>query len=151
MDSLPPVLLDFISVFRPRMRAEVFDSFTYLLCGLLIGLWLADSTLTEKPFVRRVASVELIHRAKHLQGQCYVFAAHLSQPAQKYWAGVRWSPTNRSQLRRGQRVRLAALSRAQWRRRVPLADLLVYRLYSLEVAGDQSVASQVALAQLVMV
>ena len=37
MDSLPPVLLDFISVFRPLMRAEVFDSFTYLLCGLLIG------------------------------------------------------------------------------------------------------------------
>src|SRR5438094_10361993 len=37
MDSLPPVPLDFISVFRPLMRAEVFDSFTYLLCGLLIG------------------------------------------------------------------------------------------------------------------
>jgi hypothetical protein len=37
MDSLPPLLLDFISVFRPLMRAEVFDSFTYLLCGLLIG------------------------------------------------------------------------------------------------------------------
>ena len=37
MDSLPPVLLDFISMFRPLMRAEVFDSFTYLLCGLLIG------------------------------------------------------------------------------------------------------------------
>jgi hypothetical protein len=46
--------------------------------------WLADSTLTEKPFVRRVASVGLFHRAKrlvgrakHLQGRCYVFAAHL--------------------------------------------------------------------------
>jgi Transposase DDE domain len=152
MDSLPPVLFDFISVFRPLMRAEVFDSFTYLLCGLLIGeakhgtvrasvfapahyqpqrlsdlfcrhklsrqavmarltqgvlttlypgglparlFWLADSTLTEKPFVRRVASVELFHRAKrlvgrakHLQGQCYVFAAHLYQTAQKPWAGV---------------------------------------------------------------
>jgi hypothetical protein len=37
MDSLPPVLLNFISVFRPLMRAEVFDSFTYLLCSLLIG------------------------------------------------------------------------------------------------------------------
>ena len=134
MDSLPPVLLDFISAFRPLMRAEVFDSFTYLLCGLLIGeakhgtvrasvfapaayqpqrlsdlfcrhklsrqalmaqlteqvltilypsglparlFWLADSTLTEKPFVRRVASVGLFHRAKrivgrakHLQGPC---------------------------------------------------------------------------------
>jgi DDE family transposase len=152
MDSLPPVLLDFISVFRPLMRAEVFDSFTYLLCGLLIGeakhgtvrasvfapahyqpqrladlfcrhklsrqalmaqltehvlailypsglparlFWLADSTLTEKPFVRRVASVELFYRAKrlvgrakHLQGHCYVFAAHLYQTAQKHWASV---------------------------------------------------------------
>jgi hypothetical protein len=152
MDSLPPVPLDFISVFRPLMRAEVFDSFTYLLCGLLIGeakhgtvrasvfaptdyqpqrlsdlfcrhklsrqalmaqltekvlttlypaglperlFWLADSTLTEKPFVRRVASVELFHRAKrvigrakHLQGHCYVFTAHLYQPAQQYWASV---------------------------------------------------------------
>jgi hypothetical protein len=37
MDSLPPALLDFISVFHPLLRAEVFDSFTYLLCGLLIG------------------------------------------------------------------------------------------------------------------
>jgi Transposase DDE domain len=152
MDSLPPVLLDFISMFRPLMRAEVFDSFTYLLCGLLIGeakhgtvrasvfapsdyqpqrlsdlfrchklsrqalmarltqgvlttlyagglptrlFWLADSTLTEKPFARRVASVGLFHRAKrlvgrtkHLQGQCYVFAAHLYQTTHKHWASA---------------------------------------------------------------
>jgi hypothetical protein len=152
MESLPPALLDCISAFRPLMRAEVFDSFTYLLCGLLIGeakhgtvrasvfappdyqpqrlsdlfcchtlsrqalmaqltqgvltalytgglptrlFWLADSTLTEKPFVRRVASVDLFHRAKrivgratHLQGQCYVFAAHLYQTAHKHWASV---------------------------------------------------------------
>ncbi len=152
MESLPLVLLDFISMFRPLLRAEVLDSFTYLLCGLLIGeakhgtvrasvfapahyqpqrlsdlfcrhklsrqalmaqlteqvlailypsglparlFWLADSTLTEKPFVRRVASVELFHRAKrlvgrakHLQGHCYVFAAHLYRTAQKHWASV---------------------------------------------------------------
>src|SRR5256885_16766954 len=37
MESLPPALLDFISMFRPLLRAEVFESFTYLLCGLLIG------------------------------------------------------------------------------------------------------------------
>jgi DDE superfamily endonuclease len=152
MDSLPPALLDFISIFRPLLRAEVFDSFSYLLCGLLIGeakqgtvrasvfapatyqpqrlsdlfcchklsrqalmaqlieqvltilypsglparlFWLADSTLTEKPFVRRGASVDLFHRAKrivgratHLQGQCYVFAAHLYQTAQRQWASA---------------------------------------------------------------
>ena len=144
MDSLPPALLDFISMFRPLVRAEVFESFTYLLCGLLIGeakhgtvrasvfaapdyqpqrlsdlfrchklsrqalmaqltqgvlttlyaggvparlLWLADSTLTEKPFVRRVASVDLCHRTKrivgraqHLQGHCYVFATCTRRP-----------------------------------------------------------------------
>ena len=57
--------------------------------------WLADSTLTEKPFVRRVASVGLFHRAKrlvgrakHLQGHCYVFAAHLYQTAHKHWASA---------------------------------------------------------------
>lgn len=152
MESLPPALLDFISMFRPRLRAEVFDSFTYLLCGLLIGeakhgtvrasvfappeyqpqrlsdlfcchklsrqalmaqltqgvlttlyggglparlFWLADSTLTEKPFAQRVASVGLFHRAKrivgrakHLQGHCYVFAAHLYQTAHKHWASA---------------------------------------------------------------
>jgi hypothetical protein len=152
MESLPPALVDFISMFRPLLRPEVFDSFTYLLCGLLIGeakhgtvrasvfapahyqpqrlsdlfcchtlsrqalmaqltqgglttlyggglptrlFWLADSTLTERPFVRRVASVGLFHRAKrvigrakHLQGQCYVFAAHLYQTAQKHWASA---------------------------------------------------------------
>jgi hypothetical protein len=37
MDSLPPALLDFISIFHPLLGAEVFESFTYLLCGLLIG------------------------------------------------------------------------------------------------------------------
>src|SRR5919106_1231591 len=152
MESLPPALLDFISMFRPLLRAEVFDSFTYLLCGLLIGeakhgtvrasvfappeyqpqrlsdlfcchklsrqalmaqltqgvlitlyggglparlFWLADSTLTEKPFARRVASVGLFHRAKrivgrakHLQGHCYVFAAHVYQTAHKHWASA---------------------------------------------------------------
>ena len=139
-------------MFRPLLRAEVFDSFTYLLCGLLIGeakhgtvrasvfappeyqpqrlsdlfcchklsrqalmaqltqgvlttlyggglparlFWLADSTLTEKPFARRVASVGLFHRAKrivgrakHLQGHCYVFAAHVYQTAHKHWASA---------------------------------------------------------------
>src|ERR671915_101794 len=125
MDSLPPVLLDFISIFRPLLRAEVFESFTYLLCGLLIGeakhgtvrasvfapaayqpqrlsdlfcrhklsrqalmaqlteqvltilypsglparlFWLADSTLTEEPLVRRGGSGGLFPRAKGLFG-----------------------------------------------------------------------------------
>src|SRR5499427_9563849 len=50
--------------------------------------WIADSTYAEKPYAKRVASVGLFHRtervagqAKHLQGHCYVFAAHLYKQA----------------------------------------------------------------------
>jgi hypothetical protein len=48
--------------------------------------WIADATYTEKPYAKRMASIGLFHRtkrvaghAKHLQGHCYVFAAHLYQ------------------------------------------------------------------------
>ena len=48
--------------------------------------WIADSTLTEKPYAEKIASLGLFHRskrvlghAKHLQGHCYVCAAHLYQ------------------------------------------------------------------------
>ncbi len=153
MESLPLELVSFIAQFRPLMRAEVFDTFAYLLCGLLIGeakhgtvrssvfapadyqpqrlsdlfcrhklsrqalmvqltqgvlsmlyptglpqrlFWLADSTLTEKPFSECVASLGLFHRtkrvvgrAKHLQGHCYVFVAHLYRDAHaKLWASA---------------------------------------------------------------
>ena len=37
MESLPPELISFISTLRPLFRAEVFDSFCFLLTGLLIG------------------------------------------------------------------------------------------------------------------
>lgn len=37
MDSLPSELSSFISALRPLMRAEVFDSFCFLLTGLLVG------------------------------------------------------------------------------------------------------------------
>ena len=60
--------------------------------------WIADSTYAEKPYAKRIASVGLFHRtqrvvgrAKHLQGHCYVFAAHLyTQAAAKLpkWASV---------------------------------------------------------------
>src|SRR5918997_460704 len=65
--------------------------------------------------------------------------------------GLRRTPANRSQLRRGQRVGVGALSRPQWRRRTPLAGLLVHRSCALEVAGDPSLAHRVARAQLVVV
>lgn len=37
MESLPVELVSFISALRPLMRVEVFDSFCFLLMGLLIG------------------------------------------------------------------------------------------------------------------
>ncbi len=37
MESLPSELLSFIQSLRPLMRAEVFDSFCFLLTGLLVG------------------------------------------------------------------------------------------------------------------
>ena len=141
MTSLPSELISFIHTLRPLFRAEVFESFCYLLVGVLIGeakygtvrasvfarpgywpqrlsdlfcrhklshqslmaklveitlahlyppgvphrvFWIADSTYTEKPYAKRMASVGLFHRtkrvvgrAKHLQGHCYLFAAHL--------------------------------------------------------------------------
>jgi hypothetical protein len=59
-------------------------------------LWIADATHAEKPYARQIASVELFHRtkrvigqARHLQGQCYVFAAHLYQYATTH--GRRWA------------------------------------------------------------
>jgi hypothetical protein len=37
MESLPSELISFISALRPLMRAEVFDSFCFLLMGLIVG------------------------------------------------------------------------------------------------------------------
>jgi hypothetical protein len=58
--------------------------------------WLADSTQTEKPYAKRIASVEWFHRTKRvagraqkLKGHCYVFAAHLYRYGQEQvWASV---------------------------------------------------------------
>lgn len=155
MDSLPPEISNFIQLFRPLMRAEVFETFYYLLLGILIGeakfgtvrssvfassdyqpqrlsdlfcrhklshqafcarlaqlalaflyptglphrlFWIADSTTTEKPYSKKVASVGLFHRtkriagrAKHLKGHCFVFAALLYSHASgetRAWASV---------------------------------------------------------------
>jgi hypothetical protein len=60
--------------------------------------WIADSTTTDKPFARKVAAVGLFHRtkqvagrARHLKGQCFVFAAHLYKhgaTASQAWASL---------------------------------------------------------------
>jgi hypothetical protein len=141
LNSLPSEITNFIQLFRPLFRAEVFETFCLLLTGLLIGeakfgtvrssvfadadyqpqrlsdffcrhqlshqafmsklvavalallypaglparlFWIADSTTADKPFADHVASIGLFHRskqvvgrAKHLKGHCFVFAAHL--------------------------------------------------------------------------
>lgn len=61
-------------------------------------VWIADSTTTDKPFADRVASISLFHRskqvvgrAKHVQGHCFVFAAHLYRhgaEASQRWASL---------------------------------------------------------------
>jgi len=58
--------------------------------------WIADSTTTDKPFADRVAAIGLFHRskqiigrAKHVQGHCFVFAAHLYRHGTQ--ASQRWS------------------------------------------------------------
>jgi hypothetical protein len=60
--------------------------------------WIADATYTEKPYAQHLASVDWFHRlkymagrAKNLQGQCYVFAAHLyhyGEGKTRQWASV---------------------------------------------------------------
>jgi hypothetical protein len=153
MESLPLELISFIQQMRPLFRVEAFESFCYLLTGILIGeakggtvrasvfapanywpqrlsdlfcryqvshqafmaklvevalgviyplgpaerlFWIADSTYTEKPYSKRVASTGLFHRtkkvagrAKPLQGHCYVFAAHLYETLTE--TGKRWA------------------------------------------------------------
>jgi hypothetical protein len=37
VDSLPSELLSFLPLLRPLFRAEVFNSFCYLIAGILIG------------------------------------------------------------------------------------------------------------------
>lgn len=78
---------------------------TALVLKLLYGgalpdrlFWIADSTLTEKPYAEAVASAAWFHRSKrvagrgkHLKGHCYVCAAHLYQPTSGQvtkWASV---------------------------------------------------------------
>jgi len=155
MESLPLDMINFIYQLRPLFRAEVFESFLYLMSGILIGeakygtvrasvfapaqyqpqrlsdlfcrhklshqafmaklvemalkqlypqglpqrlFWISDTTNTEKPYSEIVSSVGIFHRtkevvgrAKHLRGHCYIFASHLYEAAGqegKRWASV---------------------------------------------------------------
>jgi len=83
--------------FMARM-VEVVLGYTYS-GGLPERLfWIADSTQTEKPHSKKVASLGWFHRtkkvdgrAKNLKGHCYVFAAHLYQKSTgkaTSWASV---------------------------------------------------------------
>lgn len=85
-----------VSDFFCRHRISPQALMAHLVAALLRALyseglparlfWIADSTTTEKPYAECVASVGLFHRTKrlvgraqHLQGHCYVAAAHLHQ------------------------------------------------------------------------
>jgi hypothetical protein len=147
MEILPSQIQSFIKLFIPLMRVEVFETFSLLVTGLLIGeakhgtvrssvfaqaeyqparisdffcqhrlsaqalmaklvseilrhlygehlperlFWVADSTVAEKPYAKRIASVGIFHRTKlvtgrnrNLKGHCYVFAGHLFRQTQE--------------------------------------------------------------------
>ena len=51
MESLPSELVRFIERLRPLFRAEVFESFCYLMTGILIGE-AKDGTVRASVFAR---------------------------------------------------------------------------------------------------
>jgi hypothetical protein len=91
-DYQPARISDFFTTHRVSPQ-KLMAKLTELVLRLSHGgtsperlFWIADSTHTEKPFAERIASLGLFHRtkrvvgrAKHLQGHCYVCAAHLYQ------------------------------------------------------------------------
>jgi hypothetical protein len=93
-DYQPARISDFFTTHRVSPQ-ELMAELRALVLRLLYGgklperlFWIADSTQTEKPYAEKVASLGLFHRtkrvigrAKHLQGHCYVCAAHLYQSA----------------------------------------------------------------------
>lgn len=104
-DYQPARLSDFFTTHRvspQRLMAKLTELVLRLCYGRALPgrlFWVADSTLTEKPYAEKVASLGLFHRtkrvagrAKHLKGHCYVCAAHLYQHLDAHgrlsWAGV---------------------------------------------------------------
>ncbi len=91
-DYQPARISDFFTTHRVSPQALMARLTTLILQRIYRGplptrlFWIADSTQTEKPYAERIASIGLFHRAKrvigrakHLQGHCYVCAAHLYQ------------------------------------------------------------------------
>ena len=91
-DYQPSRISDFFTRHRVSPQ-ELMAELTALVLRLLYGrelperlYWIADSTQTEKPYAEKIASLGIFHRTKraigranHLQGHCYVCAAHLYQ------------------------------------------------------------------------
>jgi Transposase DDE domain len=91
-DYQPARISDFFTTHRVSPQ-KLMAKLTELVLRLRYGrdlperlFWIADSTLTEKPYAEKVASLGWFHRtkrvagrAKHLKGHCYVCAAHLYQ------------------------------------------------------------------------
>lgn len=91
-DYQPARISDFFTKHRVSPQ-QLMAKLTEIVLRLCYGsqlparmFWIADSTLTEKPYAEKIASLGLFHRskrvlgrAKHLKGHCYVCAAHLYQ------------------------------------------------------------------------
>jgi hypothetical protein len=91
-DYQPQRLSDLFCVHKLSHQAfmaklvEVVLSYIYPIVLPERLFWIADSTQTEKPHSKKVASLGWFHRTKkvdgrgkNLKGHCYVFAAHLYQ------------------------------------------------------------------------
>jgi hypothetical protein len=104
-DYQPARISDFFTTHRvspQKLMAKLTELVLRLRYGRVLPerlFWIADSTLTEKPFAQRIASLGLFHRAKrvvgrarHLKGHCYVCAAHLYEhldaQGQRRWASA---------------------------------------------------------------
>jgi hypothetical protein len=104
-DYQPARVSDFFRTHRVSPQ-ELMAELTALILRLLYGgelperlFWIADGTQTEKPHAEKIASLGLFHRSKrvvgrarHLQGHCYVCAAHLYQhldaAGERRWASA---------------------------------------------------------------
>ena len=100
-DYQPARISDFFTTHRVSPQ-QLMAKLTELVLRLCYGgqppermFWIADSTLTEKPYAEKIASLGFFHRskrvvgrAKHLKGHCYVCAAHLYQHLDGRWASV---------------------------------------------------------------
>ena len=77
MESLPLELVSFIQQMRPLFRVEVFESFCYLLTGILMGE-VKQGTVRASVFAPRITG----HNG---YPTCFVVTKSLTRPSWRSW------------------------------------------------------------------